>query len=391
MLFLPAFNSFTGKGITLTGVNLLQLFGVCMALTLLVGALAGSYPALFLSSFRPAAVLKGRFTSKLQSGFTRPLVVLQFALSAFLIISSVIMYRQMRFVTTKNLGYDKEQVVVIPTQTGWNREADKTVEQFRARVQQVPSIISVSGTTSSFNQGFSRYGYKIKGEQKSAYVYGVDPYYLSTLGIELVKGRNFDPAIASDSSALIVNEALVRDMKWTDPLNEYLNWREDSTGLGSRIIGVAKDYHFLSLESDIEPMFISMNKKDIGYLVAMLVKIAPGDVPRTLETIHGIWKEISPDKPFDYTFLDQDVARQYEAYKRWMSIMGLATGFAILIPAWASLVLRASMQKQNQEIGHPESAGSRSGEYFYASQQAVCLAFDDCFPAGGTPFVVHHE
>ena len=330
-LFLPAFNQFTGKGISLDAMTVIYVFGVSMVVTLLVGSLAGSYPALFLSGFRPALVLKGRFTSKLQAGFTKPLVVLQFALSAFLIISSVIMYRQMQFVTTKDLGYNKEQVVVVPTQTGWNPEADKTVDRFRARAQQEPSIVSVAGTTSSFNQGYSRYGYKIKGEQRSAYVYGVDPYYLTTLNATLVQGRNFDAGIASDSAAVIVNEALVRDMKWTDPLNEYLNWREDTVGVGSRIIGVVKDYHFLSLEQSIEPMFLSMNKKDVGYLVNMLIKVNPGDLPGSIDKIHSIWKEISPDKPFDYTFLDQDVAKQYESYQRWMSIMGLATGFAILI------------------------------------------------------------
>jgi putative ABC transport system permease protein len=330
-LFLPAFNSFTGKGIQLAGWNLLQVLGVSTALTLLVGAVAGSYPAMFLSGFRPALVLKGGFTSRLQAGFTRPLVVLQFALSAFLIISSVIMYRQMRFVTTKDLGYNEKQIVVVPTQTGWNAEADRTVQRFRARAQQEPSILSVAGTTSSFNRGYSRYGYKIKGEQKSAWVYGVDPYYAPTIGLEFVQGRNFDEHIASDTAAIIINESLVRDMKWTDPLNEYLNWQEDTVGLGSRVIGVVKDYHFRSLEEDIEPMFLSMDKKNVGYLTDMVIKISAGDIPGSIDRIRQAWKDVSPDKPFDYTFVDEDVAKQYESYQRWMSIMGLATGFAILI------------------------------------------------------------
>jgi putative ABC transport system permease protein len=330
-LFLPAFNEFTGKGILVTGLDLVQMLLVSTILTLLVGAAAGSYPALFLSGFRPALVLKGGFTSKLQAGFTRPLVVLQFALSAFLIISSIIMYRQMRFVTTKDLGYSKEQIVVVPTQTGWNPEADKTVQRFRVRAQQEPSILSVAGTSSSFNRGYSRYGYKIKGEQKSAWVYGIDSYYLPTLGVEFAQGRNFDEHISSDTSAVIVNEALVRDMKWTDPLNEYLNFQEDTIGLGSRVIGVVKDYHFRSLEEDIEPMFLSMNKRNVGYLTDIVIKIVPDDIPGSIEKIHKAWNDISPDKPFDYTFLDEDVAKQYQSYQRWMSIMGLATGFAILI------------------------------------------------------------
>ncbi len=363
--FLPSFNGFTGKGIEMNLITFVQVVGVSLALTLLVGALAGSYPALFLSSFRPALVLKGRFTSKLQAGFTKPLVVLQFALSAFLIVSSVIMYRQMRFVTTKDLGYNKEQIVVVPTQTGWNPEADKTVERFRTRAQQEPSILSVAGTTSSFNQGYSRYGYKVKGEQKSAYVYGVDPYYLSTMGVTISQGRNFDAAIAADSGAVIVNEALVRDMKWTDPLNEYLNWREDSLSQGSRIIGVVKDYHYLSLEQNIEPMFLSMNKKDVGYLVNMIIKIAPGDVPGSIEKIHKSWKEISPDKPFDYTFLDEDVAKQYQSYQRWMNIMGLATGFAILISCLGLFGLAGiNAVNKTKEIGIRKVMGAELSNIF---------------------------
>src|SRR5262249_50188198 len=150
------------------------------------------------------------------------------------IICSVIMYRQMKFVATKDLGYNKDQTLVIPTQTGWNEQANKAVERFRTRAQGESGIVSVSGTSSSFNQGYSRYGYKIKDEQKSAYVFAVDPNYLPTLGIHILEGRNFDSSIFSDSSAIIVNEALAKDMKWTDPLNEHLNWREDSLGIGSK-------------------------------------------------------------------------------------------------------------------------------------------------------------
>jgi putative ABC transport system permease protein len=374
-LFLPSFNAFTGKGIRLDLSSVAQVLSVSLGITFVVGILAGSYPALFLSRFRPAAVLKGGFTSKLQAGFTRPLVVLQFALSAFLIISSVIMFRQMRFVTTKDLGYNQEQIVVIPTQTGWNTEADKAVERFRTHLQNDPSIVSVAGTSSSFNQGYSRYGYKIKDEQKSAYVYSVDSYYLSTLGAEIALGRNFDDRV-SDTSAIIVNEALVRDMKWTDPLNEYLNWKEDSTWVGAKVIGVVKDYHFLSLEREIEPMFMSMDKKGIGNLVNMLVKIAPGDVPTSMNKLRKAWTELFPDKPFDYTFLDEDVAKQYESYQRWMNIMGLSTGFAILISCLGLFGLAGiNAVNRTKEIGIRKVMGAElSNIFILLNRQYIWLA-----------------
>jgi putative ABC transport system permease protein len=375
-LFLPSFNQFTNKGIEITMQNGPVIFGVALTLALVIGLLAGSYPSLFLSRFNPALVLKGKFTSKLQAGFTKPLVVLQFALSAFLIVSSVVMFRQMHYVTTKDLGYNKDQVVVIPTQTGWNPEADKVVERFRARSQQEPEIVSVGGTSSSFNRGYSRYGYKIKGEQKSAYVFAADPFYLTTLDIPLTMGRNFDATLASDTNAVIVNEALVRDMKWTDPLNEYLNWREDTVGLGAKVIGVTRDYHFLSLEQNVEPMFLSMDKEQVGYLVNMLVKISSNDVTGGLDKIKNIWKELNPNRPFDYSFLDEDVARQYESHQRWMKIMGLATGFAIVISCLGLFGLAGiNAINRTKEIGIRKVMGANLSNIFVLlNRQFVWLA-----------------
>jgi putative ABC transport system permease protein len=327
--------------------------------------LAGSYPAIFLSGFRPAAVLKGAMGTKLQAGFTKPLVVLQFALSAFLIISSMIMYRQMKFITSKDLGYNKEQILVVPTQRGWTPESDQVVLQFRERLHQIPEVISVAGTSAAFTRGSSRNGYSIKGENKLAYIYAVDPYYIQTLGITLVQGRNFDPQIASDSNALIVNEALVKDMKWTDPIGEYLNWKEDTVGLGAKIIGVVRDYNYSSLETAIEPMWLSMDIRAIGNLNTMLIKMDTENLPATMEKISAAWKELYPDKPYDYSFLDEDVAKQYGSHQRWMSIMALSTGFAILISCLGLFGLAGvNAVNRTKEIGIRKVLGAQLGSIF---------------------------
>lgn len=364
-LFLPAFNQFTAKEIEITWQNGPQIFTTMFALTLLIGLIAGSYPSLFLSRFNPALVLKGKFTSRLQSGFTKPLVVLQFFFSACLVICSLVMYQQMKFVATKELGYSQEQILVIPTQTGWGPEADKVVERFRIRSQQEPAIVSVTGTTSSFNQGFSRYGYKIKNEQKSAYVYAVDVNYIPTLDIKMAMGRNFDATMASDTLGVIVNEALVRDMKWTDPLNEYLNWQEDTVGLGAKVIGVVKDYHFQSLETEVEPMLLSMSKNNAGYLTTMLVKISTSDLSAGLDKVKSIWQEVNPTKPFDYTFMDDDIAKQYDAYQRWMKITGLSTGFAILISCLGLFGLSGiNAVNRTKEVGIRKVMGANLANIF---------------------------
>lgn len=375
-LALPAFNAFTEKEIQLFSNDLAKVIGVAFALAIVVGILAGSYPAFFLSGFRPAVALKGGHT-RVQARFTRPLVVLQFALSAFLIISSVIMYRQMYFITSKNLGYNQHQVLVVPTQTGWSsNDGNKVVEQFRTRLSQERDIVSVGGTNISFNQGWSRYGYKIDGENKSAYVYSIDPYYIPTLNMELIAGRNFDPMIPSDTNAVIVNEALVKDMKWTDPLNSYLNYTEDSVSQGARVIGIVKDYHYRSLEAPIDPLFLCMDFDHSGPLTTMMIKMGTADIPATLDKIGKIWKELYPDKPYDYTFLDQDVAKQYKSHQRWMSIMGLSTAFAILISCLGLFGLAGiNAMNRTKEIGIRKVMGAELSNIFVLlNRQYIWLA-----------------
>jgi len=330
ILFLPAFNSFTDKRIAVPWTEMPLLLGVTVCIGMASGLLAGSYPSVFLSRFMPASVLKGRFTSRLQAGFTRPLVVLQFALSAFLIISSVIMYRQMEYIASRDLGYRDDLVLTVETQAGWGKEADRTVEHLGNALRNDAAVAGVAGVSSSFNKGWSKYGYRIDGVERSAYTYTVDAGYIPLLGIEMSAGRNFDGRL-SDSTAVVVNEALVKDMGWTDPLNEYLNWQEDSTSLGSKVIGVVKDYHFLSLEKEIEPMFMGLAGNQGGHLVTALVKLNPGDVSKNLARVKQVWTELYPDRPFQYSFVDDDVAKQYAQYQRWTTIAGLATVFALLI------------------------------------------------------------
>jgi putative ABC transport system permease protein len=375
-IFLPYFNDFTGKEIVFTAASIFQVAGVALALSIVVGVLAGIYPSLYLSGFLPASVLKGTFTSRLLAGFTKPLVVFQFFLSASMIICSVIMYRQMKYVTTKDLGFDKEHVVAVGTQTGWNVQADRAVEQFRNAVKNDPVILHVAGANFSFDGGWSRNGFKINGEDKNAYVYRVDPEYIPLLGIELKEGRNFDSQLASDSNALIVNEAFVAHMNWTDPLQEHLNWKEDSTGQGAKIIGVVKDYHFLSLERKIEPMFMSINQKDVGYTTTILIRLAAGDISENIAHVQDTWTRLFPDRPFDYSFVDEEVARQYESYTRWLNIMALSTAFAIVIACLGLFGLAGiNALNRTREIGIRKVMGAELTSIFVLlNREYIALA-----------------
>lgn len=371
-LFLPTFNEFTGKGITLDPTSLIYLLGFGLASSIGLGVVAGSYPSFILSRLLPAKVLKGGST-KVNSGFAKPLVVLQYALSGFLIISSMIMYQQMEFVTSKDLGFDKEHVLVIPTQSGWSNEANKTITSLRQVLSKHSNVFSVSGTSSSFSKGYSLNGYEIDGEQKSAFTYTVDPYYLSLLDIVLLEGRNFDSNIISDSSGVVVNEALVEDMGWENPLEEHLNWREDTVGLGAKVLGVVKDYHFLSLKTEIKPMMLIM---DSDYMTNVLVKIGPENVAESISLIESEWKTRYPDRPFEYSFMDDDIDQQYRSYSRWMNIMGLATGFAILISCLGLFGLSGvNALNRTKEIGIRKVMGAElSNIFLLLNKQYVWLA-----------------
>lgn len=364
-VFLPAFNEFTKKGISFANVNTMEWLLVTIGITILVGMVSGSYPSLFLSRFLPASILKGKFSSRVQAGFTKPLVVFQFFLSASLIICSLIMYRQMKFIATKELGYEKDQIIAVETQAGYDEKSERAYEQLKNALTSNTSVAGVAGTSSSFNRGYSRYGYKIKEENKMSYVYRVDPDYIPLLGIKLIAGRNFDPAMASDTSAVVVNEALVKDMGWTDPLNEHLNYQEDSTSLGAKVIGVVKNYHFTSLEQDIEPMFLSINKKQMGYVTTIMIKLKGDDLKESVESVKQSWTSLFPDKPFEYTFVDEDVARQYESYNRWMNITGLSTGFAIIIACLGLFGLAGiNALNRTKEIGIRKVMGAELGNIF---------------------------
>jgi putative ABC transport system permease protein len=372
IIVLPYFNDFTEKRIIISITNLPTVLLAVFAISLVTGLLAGSYPALFLSMFQPSKVLKGGFT-KMKISFAKPLVVLQFAFSAFLVISSVIMYRQMKLLTTKDLGYNKDQLIVIQSGAGWNEKSEDAINQLRAALENEKNIIGVTGTNAAFNQGWSRYGYKVKGEDKSAFVYKVDPNYIPLLGIELVAGRNFDGRV-TDSTAIIVNEALVRDMGWKDPLNEYLNWREDSTNQGAKVIGVVRDYHFQSLENSIEPMLLTMDPNE--FLLAAMVKINPNDLPSTMEMLERKWKTLFPGRAFDYSFVDDDVAKQYSLYRRWTNIMGLSTIFAIVIACLGLFGLAGvNAVNKTREIGIRKVMGAGESTIFVLlNRQFILLA-----------------
>lgn len=320
---LQPFNLFVDKNITIGNMGLINIGLFITGLTLVVGLIAGCYPSIYLSSLNSIAAIKDS-KRKLNAGFTRVLVVFQFSLSIFLLVCSMFMYRQMEFLTTKDLGFDKENVLVIPTQQAWGVESDRFVDRFRTELEMNPDIVAIGGTSTPFSQGWSRNSYVIDDVTYTSFHYRVDTGYIPALDIDIIEGRNFITGSSADSNAIIVNQALVKDMGWDDPLSEVLEWTNPPT----RIIGVVEDHHFLSLEAEIQPMILSLKN---GYLQNMYVRVQPSALPGILDDIRTGWTKIEPEKPFDFTFLDSDLARQYDTYERWSRIMLFATLLAVFI------------------------------------------------------------
>lgn len=328
-LALPLFNNIAGKTLSISYTGDAGFLTVLFGITLLSGILAGSYPALILSGFQPVKVLKGLKAYAFKPRLSKALLVVQYSLSIFLIISSLVMFRQMEYVSGKELGYDEEQVVFIPTHTGWNEKGTRLMEHYRTVLSEVPSVKYVSGMAPALTRGSNIYAFGVNGEEKRSHIYYVDEDLINTLGIELVAGRDFSEDRPSDvTGSIIVNESFVESMRWEDPIGRQVPWKGEENP--STVIGVVKDFHFQSMESKIEPMLFHMDPAQ-GGISSVAVKIAQGSIAETLPKLEEAWSEVAPFTPFNYWFLDDALSQQYEDYRRWLNIMAASTALAILI------------------------------------------------------------
>lgn len=368
-LFLPAFNRFTGKAIEWQNVNLIPVLMIILGCSIMIGLLAGAYPSLHLSGFKPMQVLRGPAV-RLSANFSKPLLVVQLVLSSFLIICSVIMYRQMEFVTTKDLGYNQYQLLVIPTQAKRNENHD-FIERFRQRCSSNPDVVAIAAADYDFGgTNFFRVGYDAEDKRSmEVYVLSVDPYFLETIQIEVIKGRNFTVADGMDTvHSIIVNEAFVHNARMDNPIGCYV------PGLSSRIIGVVKDFHFASLEREIDPMFLAIENEGLNN---MLVRISGNNIGKTVSQLRRVFNEVASDKPFEYSFVDERVAQQYASYNRWTNAMGLSTLFAILISCLGLFGLSGiNAVNRTKEIGIRKVMGAKlSNIFILLNKQYVFYAF----------------
>ena len=343
--FLPAFNRLTEKNLSLNftsdGLTALGLLG----LMLFTGLVAGSYPALLLSKYQPVEVFKGNLRLGGAAAFGKWLVILQFSLSIFLIVSTMIMTQQKRYLMAKNLGFNDDQVIIIPTIR--EEEGEKLLNLFRSQMASHQNVLNLSGAGFSINRGSHQVSASFQEQNIRTNEFRVEYDYLATMGIELLQGRNFSKAHQTDpTEAAIVNEALVKEFGWEQPVGKTFKFR----GRDLNVIGVVKDYHFESLRSKIAPVVLHLDPDTpLRYLLA---QIPSHDMPATISMLQSTWKTIAPDLPFEYYFLDNDVAEQYRAEQRWGNIVTYSSVFAIVIAGLGLFGLSAlSVARRTKEIG----------------------------------------
>jgi putative ABC transport system permease protein len=351
-LLLPMFNQLSQKELTLDILSEGSLLIGLTAMLLLIGAAAGSYPAVFLSRFTPTETLKGQFKLGGKNLFTKVLVVFQFGLSVFLICGAIVLSSQIDHLITRNLGFNAEQVVVLPMHAGNPENGQRLADRFRTRVTENPSITNISVTSGAFTQGYDIEGFKYRGEKKSSFLYRVDEDYLATLRIPLKHGRNFTKGSVDDvETGMIVNEAFLRSMGWPEPgLGNSLAESDSKAFQHYKVIGVVPDFHFTSLRNEIRPVMMFMNPE--WPLDALLIRITASNVPETMEYLRQVWREIVPDNPFNATFLDEDFRKQYDEEMRWSRIVtfGSSAGLTLACLGLFGLVT-LSIAGRTKEIG----------------------------------------
>ncbi|MEM1116316.1 MAG: ABC transporter permease [Bacteroidota bacterium] len=345
-LLLPAFSTLTGIEVTLGTIPPL-FFGVGAGIALLVGLAAGSYPALYLASFRPVAVLRGtlrqgRATSRLRQG----LVVFQFALSTLLVVGTAAVYVQMEYIQTKELGLDRENII-FTTLEGNAREQR---EAFQASLEGRPGIEAVTASNQNPTQvGNSTQGVdwpgKAADDNTNVYMVLTDHGFVETMGMTMAAGRTFSPAFASDSSGVVLNERAAALMELDDPIGAEVNvW-----GLDVRVVGVVEDFHMGSFYSPIEPTVLLLQPDETWILVT---RVIPGQTEAALASLEAAHKAFNPDYPFDYQFLDASFEQAYRSEAVMGTLLRVFAVVALFVAGLGLLGLVAfTTEQRRKEIG----------------------------------------
>jgi putative ABC transport system permease protein len=360
-MILNIFNNITGKELTFQHLLNYKFIVGLFILTFVTTFIAGIYPSFFLSSFKPVNILKGELSSGVKSGlFRKILVVFQFTLSIFLIIGTIVIYKQFIYMRNMDLGFNKEHLLYIFLRG----DIKNNYYTLKEELLKNPGVTGVSATMHTpTNIGSNSGGADWDGKDPESSVLigfsAVDFDYIETLQIEILDGRSFSkdyPAdLATDSTGVfLVNEEVVKIMGVENPVG----MRFDFLGLKGKIIGVMKNFHYQSAREKIEPLALVVS--DVRWLNTMVIKIGPGDIIKTMKEVTNAWNAILPQYPLEYHFVDEDYDRMYRTDVRLGKIIQYFTILAIIIACLGLFGLASfTSEQRTREIGIRKAMGAR--------------------------------
>ncbi len=381
-LLLPGFNILANKQISFSFLLQWPVMTSLIGIMLFTGIVAGSYPAFYLSGFNPVNVLKGKLAARGGSVFFRKsLVVTQFALSIFMLVSTLIVFDQLRFLRNKDLGFDKEQVLRVRLSgRGQFQKSQLLVDQ----IKRSSKVESVGMANSSPGQGIGKALFQVEDGEGKMVQRGVDLFesdfdFVKTMGMKIVQGRDFSKDVASDTTyAVLANESMVKRMGWKDPIGKRFTGGDN---FEKRVVGVVKDYHQNSLYDPIEPLIILLGTRNNNFV---FVRTTSGDVQESIAAVEKSWKEVFPGQTFQYSFLDEDFDSQYRADQKRSQIFTTFSILTIMIACLGLLGLSAfTTAQRTKEVGVRKVMGASvnnlvvlvSTEFFLLVMMGLVLAF----------------
>jgi len=360
-LLLPFLSDIAGKEFEISYFNnpyLIPGFGL---LALCLGLFSGIYPAFYLSSLRPVSALKGSLGGRTNKSFLRNgLVVFQFSISIFLLISTLVIYKQLDLLRNKNLGFNREQVLVVRNASllGEHKSA------FKNELKEYANIQNVTGSSFIPGKGFSHWAAKVERDETFTFaILACDHDFIETLNIELIKGRFFSKELSTDSSSIVLNEEAVKIFGGEDPIGKVFYLREKDF----KVIGVVKNFHYDSLCNEIDKMGMVLPVLDLRYYENfILARINTVTVSETINFVKSKWEKFAPDMPFEYSFLDEDYGRLYVSEQRTQKLSFTFTFLAILISSLGMLGLASYLTEQRaKEVGIRKVLGAKVSGLVY--------------------------
>ncbi|MCW3074565.1 MAG: hypothetical protein JWP69_1634 [Flaviaesturariibacter sp.] len=367
LLLLKPFNELAARELRLP----IDVFTVafCFLIVCVIGLMAGIYPAIVLSGFKPIQVLKGRLVAGNMGLFRKALVVGQFVASIIMIIATISVNKQLNYLQTKNLGYNREHLVIVPTNLP-RREGNALAERFKNALSGNLQVISSTASLYSMaNYGWMQLGYT---DEKNVFrqfrFNAVDVDFVNTMGLQIVQGRTFAKGNVADSNNILVNESLVKEYGWKDPIGKKLPGKYEQL-----VIGVVKDFHLESLHTPISPAVIALKpdsvfsqSSDMSYNSSprprISVRFREGSVQEHIAILKAAWTSVAGDQDFEYEFLDESLAQAYEQEQRLGNIVKHASVLSIFIACMGLFGLATLVVvRRTKEIGIRKVLGADAG------------------------------